>query len=239
MRTENEMLLSQIPKVRAMRDRFPVDDLAVHRLFNLGLFRLESLTFDPQQYAALILMFIGLGIDSPSALRGCVGRRNGIDEAIKGLVSAGYIEKTRHASPAVFYKLTQKGNEWWIAAAMPDLLEAAKTSALNMPIILEPSDGVSMVKSRQTQVYLFHKKGTTLYKIGVSTDIDRRLKELNAGHEHRLYCAASMPGDFEIEHHLHKVNARFRSVWNKKTEWFRFQSHERAMQAFLQKESYE
>lgn len=221
-----------------MMDRYPADH-AVVRPFQVCLFRLESATFETEQFAALILMFIGLGMDSAKPLAAlCSGRNRDdrVNDALDGLSRAGYIcpiSEQTGGRPSVHYKLADKGNEWWTAAATPELLQVAQSAALRMPVEITPPG--EPVETRQQQVYLFHKRTTTLYKIGTSVDIQRRLKQLSPGHENLLYCAAHMDGGFELESHLQSLNFGLRLG---KTEWFRFKSHDRAIKAFLQKEPY-
>lgn len=245
--TKAKLLNESIPKLRAMRDRYPAEALAVHRIYNMALFRLESLVFEQSEFAAMVLLFIGLGITSRATLESMCywGRRNRakqlVDEVLKGLMTAGYIEAAMTSStsgrPLQFFRFTDKAEQWWARASISEFLRAALMAAKDMPIDLPPIE-TEEILSPATKVYLFHKRGTTLYKIGISGDVPGRLKALNAGHEKRLYCAASMDGDFALERYMHEINGRFRSVWGKRTEWFRFKSHERAVATFLQKEAY-
>lgn len=67
-------------------------------------------------------------------------------------------------------------------------------------------------------IYILKSDG--FYKIGVATDVGRRVKELQTGNPHTIECVFSrqVPEAYEIEKFLHDTFAEYRV----KGEWFKF-----------------
>lgn len=67
-------------------------------------------------------------------------------------------------------------------------------------------------------VYLINAVGTSRYKIGFASDVNRRLLELQTNSPFNLEVVVSMSGDIALERKLHKKYAENRRVG----EWFEF-----------------
>lgn len=80
--------------------------------------------------------------------------------------------------------------------------------------------------SRPGFVYLVHQEGSNLYKIGLTVDPDRRLKQLNTGNPHwlRFEHLVEVSNMFEAEEELHSYFNSQRLT--KYKEWFEFAPHE-------------
>jgi hypothetical protein len=71
---------------------------------------------------------------------------------------------------------------------------------------------------------IYFIKSKKFVKIGVSSDPNSRLKELQTGNPFKLKIAATIPGHFATEKELHNIFERFRM----EGEWFRYDAHLRA-----------
>jgi len=77
-------------------------------------------------------------------------------------------------------------------------------------------------------LYLIHATGTSLYKIGFSTNTANRLKALQAASASKLVLLAERPGTVQDERKLHNKLYRFRQHG----EWFKFRDDEFALRRF-------
>lgn len=68
----------------------------------------------------------------------------------------------------------------------------------------------------QEFVYVIHATGTSLIKLGYSTNPQKRLSELQTASPHKLQILASWPGNRAREKRLHRHMAQFR----REGEWF-------------------
>lgn len=71
---------------------------------------------------------------------------------------------------------------------------------------------------------IYFIKSKSFVKIGVASDPNVRLKELQTGNPFKLKIAATIPGHFVTEKELHSVFDRFRL----EGEWFRYDGHLKA-----------
>lgn len=73
--------------------------------------------------------------------------------------------------------------------------------------------------ARGTHLYIILQHTTGAFKIGRTSNIDRRLKELLTGSPYRLKCILLLEGQGALEGHLHRHLRRWKSR-NSKGEWF-------------------
>lgn len=73
-----------------------------------------------------------------------------------------------------------------------------------------------MDRSPTTNCYIIHDKKNNAYKIGMSKNPTKRLKQLQTGNSNKLYLLASFKSNQYLEKFLHKLL----SFDNIRGEWF-------------------
>lgn len=69
---------------------------------------------------------------------------------------------------------------------------------------------------KQHFVYVFHAQGTPRVKLGVASDVEQRLRQLQTGSPYKLVVLAVWPGSQRLERKLH---SHFQ-LYRKEGEWF-------------------
>ena len=67
-------------------------------------------------------------------------------------------------------------------------------------------------------VYVIQAGNTDFYKIGVTTNVDRRIKELQTGSPHALRIVRTQEGNIQTEQELQKKYVEYKT----RNEWFEF-----------------
>lgn len=74
-------------------------------------------------------------------------------------------------------------------------------------------------------LYIFNEIDTNKYKIGVSVNIEKRLKQLNTGNANKLQCIYSLETSipFALERNIHQLLKEY-NIEN--SEWFIFEKEQ-------------
>ena len=107
-------------------------------------------------------------------------------------------------------------NEEGIRRCLNKFNTTAKLEALSyfkLPSLKRTKNPAGSVKQ---QVYLIGDLTRGVCKIGISTNVKRRLKDIQCGYPYPLVILATLKGTFELEHSLHYQFKRYQL----QSEWF-------------------